>query len=121
MAAAAVDDVERATYGDVDHELRLLVEVAGAVDRAQMRDAVDALAGAGGDIRVADIAGHHLDTVGDIDEPARVTAPMVVEHADACAVAHQPPHQRRAEKSAAPRHEIAARAHRCAGLPSVAP
>ena len=121
VTPARLDHIEGAADRDVDDELRLLVEMAGAVDRAQMHDAIDARDRLGGRFGVPDVPGDEFDAAGQVREPPRMAAPMIVEDAHPCALADEPPHQCGAEKPAAAGHEIGPRRHACAPDPAAPP
>ena len=119
VLAGGVDYVEHAAHADIEHKIGLGVEEFRAVDEGEMVHFVDAFASALNCGGIADIAGDEVDVVFDLDEPARMTARVVVENAHGRARAQQRLDQSRAEEARSAGDEDAA--HGAASRSSSAP
>src|SRR5262249_61731901 len=94
------------------HELRMAVEVLGAVDECQMADAVDALHGARYDLGIADVAAHELARAPDAGEAAVISTRVVVEDAHAVPFAEQALDERASEEAGSARNQVGFLCHR---------
>ena len=93
LGAARVQHVEHAAYADIEHQLRMAIEMPGAIDRRQMGHAVDAVRGGAHRTRVADVGLDEFQHAGKIAQTPARAAPTVVEHAHAVAIGDKSAYQ----------------------------
>ena len=113
----SVDDVHHSFDRDVEHEIRLGIEVFRPVDEGEMTENVDVLTRARHDLSVADVALDQFDMIGKVNQASGSASRIVVEHANGVAAGGQSSHQGTAEKSRSPRDQIPAGGQRGAFPP----
>jgi len=110
--AAGVEDVDHAPDRDVEDKIGLGVEELGAVDVGEMVDPGDALRRARHRGGISDVGLDHLESAGDVAQPPRRAARVVVEHAHCAALAQQALDNRRADEPGSAGDEVGFRRHR---------